>query len=175
MLRSAVLVAALLVASCSVRAQMLTPEPATSAPQPLTSPSTTPGELELLQLEAKFAADTAQGGGAAFSRWFADDGIELPDGKAPLIGHTAIASHTQWDPKQYQLSWTPDGARIGPSGDSGFTWGHYTGRSHDASGQPVLREGRYITVWKKVNGQWKVALDASANDAAADCCALPKP
>jgi ketosteroid isomerase-like protein len=37
--------------------------------------------------------------------------------------------------------------------------------------------GRYITVWKKVKGEWKVALDASADDvpAAGDCCVLPKP
>jgi len=66
---------------------------------------------------------------------------------------------------------------MGPSNDMGFTWGHYEGRSTDSNGQPVVTSGRYITVWKKLNGAWKVAMDASADEppAAGDCCALPKP
>lgn len=167
--------AVLLGLSLPLHAQLLTPDSASSLPQPLTSPTTTPGELELLQLESRFAADTAQRGGAAFADWFAPDGIILPNGKAALIGRSTIASHSRWDPHQYQLTWTPDGARLNPGGESGFTWGHYIGRSHDAAGEPVQREGRYITLWKRLNGQWKVALDASADDAATDCCSLPKP
>ncbi len=56
---------------------------------------------------------------------------------------------------------------MGPSGDTGFTWGHYEAHGQDAKGQPISSSGRYITFWKKVNGHWKVALDASANDAPA--------
>jgi ketosteroid isomerase-like protein len=57
---------------------------------------------------------------------------------------------------------------MGPSNDMGFTWGHFEGRSKDASGKTVLVSGRYMTIWKKLpNGAWKVALDASASEPAA--------
>jgi ketosteroid isomerase-like protein len=144
---------------------------------PLTQPTLTPGQIELLELEAKFSADTAKGGGKAFASWFADDAVTLSNGKPPVIGRTAIAASAQWDPAKYQLSWTAAGAAMGPSGDSGYTWGHYTANFKDAQGQPTTTEGRYITFWVKRNDKWQVSLDASADDTpgAGDCCALPKP
>lgn len=161
----------------AARAQLDTLGPAPSTPNPLTAPTLSPGQLQLLKLEAEFAADVARRGGVAFGSWFAEDAVALSNGKRAVLGHAAIAAGAQWDPAVYHLSWTPEGARMGPSGDMGFTWGHYTGTSRDTHDQPVVQEGRYFTVWKKVAGVWKVALDGSANDVpgAGDCCALPKP
>jgi ketosteroid isomerase-like protein len=145
---------------------------------PLTQPTLTPGALLLLELEGRFAKAVEQGGGKAFSSWFADDAVTLNNGKPAVLGRTAIAAQAQWDPKTYQLTWTPQGAQMGPSNDMGFTWGHYEGRSKDKNGGPVVITGRYFTVWKKLpDGTWKVALDASANEppATGECCVLPKP
>lgn len=144
---------------------------------PLTMPTLSPGEIELVKLEGEFSDAVAKGGGKAFASWFADDGVTLSNGKPPVRGRDAIAAVANWDPKDYQLTWYAEGAQMGPNSLSGFTWGHYTANSKDAHGQPVSLSGRYITVWKKVKGEWKVALDASADDvpAAGDCCALPKP
>jgi ketosteroid isomerase-like protein len=144
----------------------------------LTQPTLTPGAVFLIDLERQFAADVAQGGGKAFASWFADDAVSLGNGRAPRLGHAAIASDATWDPAVYQLTWTPTAAQMGPSNDMGFTWGQYEGRSRDAHGKPVVVSGRYITVWKKQpDGHWRVALDASADEppATGDCCALPKP
>lgn len=145
---------------------------------PLSQPTLTPGMLLLLELEGRFSQSVAAGGGKAFASWFADDAVTLNNGKPAVLGHTAIAATAQWDPKTYQLTWTPQGAQMGPSNDMGFTWGHYEGRSKDKNGQPVVISGRYMTVWKKLpDGNWKVALDASADEppSAGECCALPKP
>jgi ketosteroid isomerase-like protein len=145
---------------------------------PLTQPTLTPGALVLLELEGRFAKAVETGGGKAFSAWFADDGVTLNNGKPAVLGRTAIAAQAQWDPKTYQLTWTPQGAQMGPSNDMGFTWGLYEGRSKDKNGGPVVITGRYFTVWKKLpDGTWKVALDASANEppATGECCVLPKP
>ena len=155
----------------------LTPSP-NPAINPLAQPTLAPGELLLLELEGRFAKAVAAGGGKAFGGWFADDAVTLNNGKPAVLGRTAIAAMAQWDPKTYQLTWTPQGAQMGPSNDMGFTWGHYEGRSKDKNGEPVVISGRYFTVWKKLpNGEWKVALDASAEEppSAGDCCALPKP
>jgi ketosteroid isomerase-like protein len=145
---------------------------------PLTQPTITPGMLTLLELEAKFADAVAKGGGKAFSSWFAEDGVSLANKQAPVMGRAAIAAQAQWDPKEYQLTWTPSGAQMGPSNDMGFTWGHYDGVSKDQHGETAKTSGRYFTVWKKQpNGEWKVSLDASAEEPAeaGSCCALPKP
>jgi ketosteroid isomerase-like protein len=53
---------------------------------------------------------------------------------------------------------------MGPSNDTGFTWGHYDATTLDKDGKSTVTGGRYITFWKKVKGEWKVALDASANE-----------
>jgi ketosteroid isomerase-like protein len=145
---------------------------------PLTQPTLTPGALLLLELEGRFAKAVETGGGKAFGSWFADDGVTLNNGKPAVLGRTAIAAQAQWDPKTYQLTWTPQGAQMGPSNDMGFTWGHYEGHSKDKNGGPVVIMGRYFTVWKKLaDGTWKVALDASADEppATKECCVLPKP
>jgi ketosteroid isomerase-like protein len=145
---------------------------------PLTQPTLTPGVLLLMELEGRFAKDVATGGGKAFSTWFADDAVTLNNGQPAVLGRAGIAAQAQWDAKDYQLTWTPQGAQMGPSNDMGFTWGHYEGHSKDRNGNPVLISGRYLTVWKKLpDGTWKVAMDASANEPpeAGECCVLPKP
>lgn len=164
-----------LLAAPAARAQ-LDPLSKPAGPNPLATPTLSAGQIVLYKLEADFAADVARRGGKAFAAWFANDAVTLANGKPAVEGHRAITAGANWDPAVYQLTWKPDGAQMGPSGDTGFTWGHYQGHSRDAQGQPVVQEGRYITVWKKVGNQWKVALDASADDApATDCCSLPKP
>jgi ketosteroid isomerase-like protein len=178
------LMSTLLLPSSLLPAQSLPKSPANPADplgqgltlSPLTMPTLSPGELELVKLEGEFADSVAKGGGKAFASWFAEDAVTLQNGKAPVRGHAAIAAAAVWDPKEYQLTWYAEGAQMGPDGTTGFTWGHYTSTAKDSHGQPVALGGRYITFWKKVNGAWKVAMEASADDVpAGDCCALPKP
>lgn len=178
MLRAAVVSFLCLVVSAGcLSAQMLDPlasKPSTDqSGNPLTDPALSPGVQFLFQLEAKFAADTAKGGGPAFASWFAPDAVTLANGKAPVVGHDAIAAVATWSPQDYQLTWNPEGARISPSGDMGFTWGHYQGVAKDREGNTTTTTGRYMTVWKKQpDGSWKVALDASNEGPAEDCCKL---
>lgn len=163
-------------AQLTARAQLLEPNAISSAPNPLADTTTDPAKMLLFDLEARFAKDVATKGGAGFAEWFADDGVALGNGAQPLIGRVAIAKSAAWDPKIYQLTWTPTEARMGPSGDMGYTWGHYEGRSRDANGSPVTTSGRYMTIWRKQpDGSWKVVLDAGANEppAGGDCCKLP--
>jgi ketosteroid isomerase-like protein len=147
-----------------------------AAPNPLTDSTVKPGKMILFDLEARFAKDVLERGGAAFADWFAEDGVSLGNGQAPSVGRVAIAKSANWSPKDYQLTWTPTDAAMGPSGDVGYTWGHFEGHSKDANGNPVTTSGRYITIWRKqTDGGWKVVLDAGANEpaAAGDCCKLP--
>ncbi len=142
-------------------------------PNPLSDTTLSPGTAFLYQLEQKFAADTAKGGGKAFASYFASDAVTLSNGRAPVHGLDAIAKGATWLASEYQLTWTPQGGQMSPSGDMGFTWGSYEGLSKDKQGNPVVEKGRYMTIWKKQpDGSWKVVLDSS-NDAppeSGDCC-----
>lgn len=157
-------------------AQLPEPGMQSSAPNPFADTTVKPGTVLLFDLEARFAKDVAEHGGAAFAEWFAGDGVSLGNGAAPKIGKVAIVNSANWSPKDYQLTWTPTEAMMGPSGDMGYTWGHFEGHSKDANGNPITTSGRYITMWRKEpDGKWKVVLDAGSNEPASggDCCKLP--
>jgi ketosteroid isomerase-like protein len=176
-LSSFILIAGLSWTGSSIgHAQLLEPATPSQTPNPLADSTVKPGKMQLYDLEARFAKDVLERGGAGFAAWFADDGVALGNGAAPLIGRVAISKSATWSPTSYQLTWTPTDAVMGPSGDMGYTWGHFEGHSKDANGNPVVTSGRYMTIWRKEpDGSWKVALDAGANDAptAGDCCKLP--
>jgi ketosteroid isomerase-like protein len=149
---------------------------APSAPNPLSDTTVNAGKMLLFDLEARFARDVLDHGGAAFANWFAPDAVALGNGAAPQMGKVAIVKSATWLAKDYQLTWTPTDATMGPSGDIGYTWGHFEGHSKDANGNPVTTSGRYITIWRKQpDGNWKVVLDAGSNEpaAAGDCCKVP--
>ncbi len=179
-MRTFILAFAALLPACAHAQASLDPlrRSAPSSASPLTVPTLSPGSLQLLTLEGEFAQAVAKGGGAAFASWFAEDAVTLNNGKPAVLGRARIAGNATWKPSEYQLTWQPSGAQMGPSGDMGYTWGHYDGTSKDRNGNPVTVGGRYITIWKKLpNGQWKVAMDASAEEpaAAGECCKLPAP
>lgn len=156
--------------------QLPIPDATSAAPNPLSDPTVKPGKVLLFDLEARFAKDVAERGGKAFAEWFAEDGVALGNGAAPLVGRVAIAKSATWSARDYQLTWTPTDALMGPSADMGYTWGHYEGHSKDANGNSVTTTGRYMTIWRKQpNGDWKVVLDAGGNEppGAGDCCKLP--
>jgi ketosteroid isomerase-like protein len=165
---AALLVAASLLAPLSLVAQQLpaaTPQaPAAHTFIPIPTPTLPPGTLELIKLDGDFADAVAKVGGKAFASWFADDAVTLNNGQPPVHGLAAIVATADWDPKNYKLTWFAQGAQMGPSGDSGFTWGHFDATIIDKDGKSSVHSGRYLTFWKKVNGKWKVALDASANE-----------
>ncbi|MDR3792254.1 MAG: nuclear transport factor 2 family protein [Terracidiphilus sp.] len=174
---TAVLAAAMTAGASAAWSQLEFPTPsAQTAPNPLLDATAKPGKMLLFDLEAKFARDVLERGGEGFAAWFADDGVALGNGAAPLIGKVAITKSATWSPKVYRLTWTPTDALMGPSGDMGYTWGHFEGHSKDANGNDVTVTGRYMTIWRRqADGSWKVVLDAGANEPpeAGDCCKLP--
>jgi ketosteroid isomerase-like protein len=170
-----VLLAAALAVPRAGLGQLAFPSGEAAAPNPFIDPTADAGKILLFSLEARFAKDVLERGGAGFAGWFAEDGVALGNGAPPLIGKVAVAKSANWLPQAYQLTWTPTSALMGPSGDMGYTWGHFEGRSKDANGNPVITSGRYMTIWRKQpDGQWKVVLDAGANEpaSAGDCCRL---
>src|ERR1039458_6218649 len=94
LLSSFILIAGLAAAGSNAAwAQLLEPGTQSQTPNPLADSTVKPGKMILYDLEARFAKDVAERGGAAFSSWFADDGVALGNGAAPLVGKVRSEEH----------------------------------------------------------------------------------
>ena len=59
------------------------------------------------------------------------------------------------------LQWKASSAEVSSSGDLGYTLGTFELTVNDSEGNPVTREGKYATIWRKqADGSWKVVADA---------------
>ncbi|MDE2023789.1 MAG: nuclear transport factor 2 family protein [Gammaproteobacteria bacterium] len=111
----------------------------------------------LSQTDSAFSTLSAQQGfAAAFRRYALDNAVLLPEQRAPLQNRQVIEQSLQSLPAGTQLSWTLQGADA--SGDLGYTWGIYTLTGHDAAGQVTAAYGKYLSVWQRQSGDWKLAI-----------------
>ena len=118
----------------------------------------------LLKMESEFQKATAEKGWDGYVTFLADDSVELPNGESAVKGKEAIRKYLgEWTPGM-SLTWKPTGSDMAASGDLGYTYGEYTFKSKDKDGHPVVRYGKYMTVWKKQkDGSWKAAVDMGNN------------
>jgi uncharacterized protein (TIGR02246 family) len=100
---------------------------------------------------------------------FADDGVSYHDGREPLVGPAAILA---WEksavvshPKAKITSTTKE-LRIAAAGDMAIQAGEGELTDLGENGEDhTVRKQRFVTVWKKVDGKWKVAHDIAVNTA----------
>ena len=60
----------------------------------------------------------------------------------------------------FSVSWRPHLSDVSAAGDLGYSIGTFELTVDDAEGNPVTRNGKYTTVWRKQeDGQWKVVSD----------------
>ncbi|MBW1294908.1 YybH family protein [Aquimarina litoralis] len=81
-------------------------------------------------------------------------------------GNTAIISGYQAIKKRWTSSsgYTPLTHKIIPEeivilGDTAHDYGYYEGTNKNDDGKIVSYKGKYVVVWKKINGNWKMYLD----------------
>ena len=92
---------------------------------------------------------------------FASDGVGYREHVDPLVGPAAFQA---WAAKQYENNpkqsptWTTDSIRVADSGNLAIQTGQYHLTGIGPQGDREDR-GRFVTVWKKENGEWKVAHD----------------
>ena len=98
----------------------------------------------------------------AFVSAFADGGRFLPPEAPEAHSREAIqeAVSGMFSLPGFSLSWSPNFAGVSQAGDLGYSIGAFEFTMDDPEGNPVTRNGKYTTVWKKQeDGQWKVVSD----------------
>ena len=141
-----------LVAGCS--------QSAPTSPKPdLASEEKAIRDMDARWLKATQARDAA--GAAAV---FATDGVAYREHVDPLVGPAGFqAWRTKYetDNPKANDTWSTDAIRVAESGEIAVQTGEYRTTGLGAKGDREDR-GRFVTVWKKVGGEWKVAYDISS-------------
>ena len=102
---------------------------------------------------------------AAIARFYADDGVVMPPGQPLSSGRESVQRFWQsmFEIPEFNLTFSPERIEFSRAGDMALDRGTYrfTGRP---GGQAVDETGKYVVVWKKVGGEWKVAADIFNSD-----------
>ncbi len=116
----------------------------------------------IMALEREWSARLAAGD----VDWIVDlhtaDAWQLPPGGEPIVGREALRA--VWEEvvatEGLEISWQPTLARVSAAGDLAYDLGRATIRNPDGSEVPA----KYLVVWVREGGRWKVAADMfSAN------------
>src|SRR5215468_9910753 len=124
-------------------------------------------EQTIRALDQKWVAAVQAKDATASAGFYAPDGAMLPaDG--PIARGTAAITDG-WKGilglKNLKLTFAPTQVTIANGGDMAYEIGTYE-LSFDGDKGPVKDVGKYVVVWKKVGGDWKVAADIYNSDGA---------
>jgi ketosteroid isomerase-like protein len=97
------------------------------------------------------------------------DGSMLAPNAPIATGHDAVGKLVAgfFALPSLKMKWTPERTQIAKSGDMGVTSGTYEMAFGGPGGITINDKGKYVTVWKKTGGVWKVWLDIFNSDLAA--------
>jgi ketosteroid isomerase-like protein len=99
----------------------------------------------------------------------AADGVAFREHVDPIVGPAAFQAFAEKNAKenpQATVNWTTDKVQVAASSDWAVQTGTYnlTGLGPKGDGSDT---GKFVTVWKKTGGAWKVAYDISETTAPA--------
>ncbi|HET9951332.1 MAG TPA: DUF4440 domain-containing protein [Candidatus Eisenbacteria bacterium] len=110
------------------------------------------------------AADQARDVERAVS-FYAEDAVELASNTPIAVGKDAIRTwYESWLPRpELSISFATVAVEVAPSGELAWERGTYEFTTDTPKGK-IVDTGKYLTVWKKVGGVWKVAADMANSD-----------
>jgi len=110
----------------------------------------------VLELDLEWAQRFADRDFAWISSLHAENAVQLPPGYDMLEGREAITAG--WEGLATALpgtSWEPVMAKVSSSGDMAYVYGSVSAVDAEGTATPM----KYLEVWVKIDGEWKVAAD----------------
>ena len=118
----------------------------------------------LLNTDRQFAKVSVEKGAAeAFRMYLTEHALQLPAGSNPIYGRESIYQGMLDMPEGAVLEWEPQDGEVAQSGELGWTWGNYIFSYKDSKGETKKSYGKYLNVWKKQDGKWRVLIDMGNN------------
>lgn len=108
---------------------------------------------------AAFSKEAVAGNAEALANMYTQDGKLFPPNRSLVDGHEGIQQY--WQPKGgYAITYhkiTP--VEIKFFGSYAYDYGYYEGSSTNPNGKSSDWNGKYVIIWKKEQGEWKIYLD----------------
>jgi uncharacterized protein (TIGR02246 family) len=140
--------------------------PPAPPPAPLsdTKPDLAAEERAIRDADARWLKAAKSDDASAEAAVFASDGVAYREHLQPMVGpagYQAYVTKFRADNPKATPDWSTDTIQVVDSGNLAIQTGEYrlTGLGPKGDGADT---GRFVTVWKKVNGEWKVAHDISS-------------
>lgn len=98
--------------------------------------------------------------------FYAEDASMMPYNGPIATGTKAIRAGWQglMATPGFGLSFGPTKVEVAKSGDLAYDMGTFELKENDAKGKPTTTVGKYVVVWRKVKGEWKVVADIFNTD-----------
>ena len=131
------------------------------APSPVPKPDLTIEEKAIRDADARWQKAAQARDAAAESAMFASDGVAYREHVDPLVGPAAFqawATKLYADNPKQAVTWSTNSISMADSGDLAIQAGEYHTTGVGPKGDREDK-GRFVTVWKKVGSEWKVAHD----------------
>ena len=130
--------------------------PQTSNPEKL--------QQELKAVEQSFSAASAKKGFYHAMLDVAADDIALFSTGDTVVRDISfirekISKYPDGTKAPFKITWEAEKIDVAASGDLGYTYGWFTMTEKDSSGNEKISRGLYSSVWKKINGEWKLVMD----------------
>ncbi len=115
---------------------------------------------QIKEMDVKWVAAFKQRDFATIEALYASNGLLLPSNSPPVEGPKAIVEvWKSWgELPNVEVTFGPDRIEAASSGDMAYDYGWYI-FAFDTDNGRVTDKGKYVVVWKKVDGSWKVAAD----------------
>ncbi len=132
--------------------------PGTGSPRP--SEGAALEQKTIQELEQRFVAAVANKDVEAAVALYASDAVELPPGGSPIVGTAAIRANWTAFTKVMNLAMPTivDRVEVAAAGDMAVEIGHFS-LDYDAPAGHVNSNWKYVNVWKKIAGQWRLAYE----------------
>ena len=125
-------------------------------------------EAEIRKGDEDFFSAAKANDANAIADLYATDALSMPQNSPPLVGHDAILKYNQDFVKLPQLAITgkSETIRFSDDGTMAYDAGNYSVSYVDAKGHTIKDQGKFLNVLKKVDGKWKIVVDAFSSNLA---------
>lgn len=132
-------------------------ETAAEETQEAVETAATEAKQAIMELERTWSQKVAEKDTAWIAARHAANARTMPPNAEPVVGRDAIAAW--WGDmvgtEGLEISWEPAEAHVSGSGDMAYDVGTYEMTLPDGS----TDSGKYLVVWVKEGGEWKIAAD----------------